>query len=67
MATHQVFLPGESRGQRNMADYSLWGRKRQTKLLLLKFTLEKEMATHSNILARRISCPEEPCELQCMG
>ena len=23
----QVFLPGESRGQRNLAGYSLWGRK----------------------------------------
>ena len=29
--------------------------------------LEKEMATHSNILARRIPCTEEPCRLQSMG
>ena len=29
--------------------------------------LEKEMATHSSILARRIPCTEEPCRLQSMG
>ena len=29
--------------------------------------LEKEMANHSNILARRIPWTEEPGGLQCMG
>ena len=29
--------------------------------------LEKEMATHSNILAWEISWTEEPCGLQLMG
>ena len=29
--------------------------------------LEKEMATHSSILAWEISWPEEPVELQSMG
>ena len=29
--------------------------------------LEKEMATHSSILASRISWAEEPCRLQSMG
>ena len=29
--------------------------------------LEKGMATHSSILAWRISCTEEPGGLQCMG
>ena len=29
--------------------------------------LEKEMATHSNILAWRIPWTEEPCGLQSMG
>ena len=38
-----------------------------TKLLLLKFTLEKEMATHSNILAWRIPWTQEPGGLQSMG
>ena len=28
MATHPVFLPGESHGQRSLASYSLWGFKR---------------------------------------
>ena len=31
-----------------------------TKLLLLKFTLEKEMATHSSVLAWRIPGTGEP-------
>ena len=28
MATHPVFLPGESHGQRSLVSYSLWGFKR---------------------------------------
>ena len=28
MATHSVFLPGKSQGQRSLVGYSLWGRKR---------------------------------------
>ena len=28
MATHLVFLPGESHGQRNLVGYSPWGRKK---------------------------------------
>ena len=27
MPTHSVSMPGESHGQRNLAGYSLWGRK----------------------------------------
>ena len=38
-----------------------------TKLLLLKFTLEREMATHSSILAWRIPWTGEPSRLQSMG
>ena len=38
-----------------------------TELLLLKFTLEKEMATHSSILAWRNPWAEEPDGLQSMG
>ena len=37
-----------------------------TKLPLLKFTSEKEMATHSSILAWRIPWMEEPDGLQSM-
>ena len=37
-------------------------------ILLYRFnTLEKEMATHSNILTWRIPCTEEPGQLQSMG
>ena len=32
MATTTVFLPGESHGQRNLAGYSPWGHKSQTRL-----------------------------------
>ena len=38
-----------------------------TKLLLLKFTLEKEMATHSGILAWKIPWTEEHGRLQSIG
>ena len=38
-----------------------------TKLLLLKFTLEKEMATHYNVSAWRIPWTGEPGGLQSMG
>ena len=41
--------------------------KTQVQSLGCKDTLEEEMATHSNILAWRISCTEEPGELQSMG
>ena len=27
MATHSIFLPGRSHGQRSLAGYSLWGHK----------------------------------------
>ena len=32
MATHSVFLPGESHGQRSLAGYSPWGYKSQTQV-----------------------------------
>ena len=32
MATHSVFSPGESHGQRSLAGYSPWGRKSLTQL-----------------------------------
>ena len=28
MATHSIFLPGKSHGQRSLVGYSPWGRKR---------------------------------------
>ena len=50
-----VFLPGESHGQRSLAACSPWG------------ALEKEIATHSSVLAWRDPWTEEPCGLQSMG
>ena len=39
MATHPVFLPGESHGQKSLAGYSPWGRKESdtTEQLTLSF------------------------------
>ena len=42
MATHPVFLPGESQGWRSLVGCHLWGRMH---------ALEEEMATYSSILA----------------
>ena len=53
-----VFLPGESQGRRSLVGCRLWG---------LMHALEEEMATHSSILAWRISGMEEPGELPSMG
>ena len=39
----------------------------QVRSLGLEDLLEKEMATHSSILAWKISCTEELGGLQCMG
>ena len=64
-----VFLPGESHRQRNLAvcGVARVGHNLATELLLLKFALEKEMATHSSILAWRIPRTEKPGGLQSIG
>ena len=64
-----VLLPGKSRGQRTLVGCSLWGR---TRLSDFTFTfhfhaLEKEMATHSRVLALRIPGTEQPGGLPSMG
>ena len=51
-----VLLPGKSHGRRSLVGCSPWGRKSQTQLNDFTLTfhfhaLEKEMATHSSILA----------------
>ena len=73
-----VFLPEESHGQRNLAGYSPWGCKESDMTERLHFTtmletgvrslggedpLEKEMATHSGVLAWEIPWTEEPGRL----
>ena len=54
-----VLLPRKSHGQRNLVGCSPWGRYSRTRLSDFTFTfhfhaLEKEMATHSSVLAWRI-------------
>ena len=72
MAPHSVLLPGKSHGRRSLLGYSPWGLKSWTRLSDFTFTfhfhaLEKEMATHSSVLAWRIPGTEEPGGLPSMG
>ena len=67
-----VFLPGKSYGWRSLVGCSPWGPKSQTRLSNFTFTfhfhaLEKEMATHSSVLAWRIPGMGEPGGLPSMG
>ena len=64
-----VLLPGKSHGQRSLVGCSPWGR---TQLSDFTFTfhfhaLEKEMATHSSVLAWRIPGTGEPDGLPSLG
>ena len=62
-------MPGESHRQRNLAvcGVARVGHNLATELLLLKFALEKEMATHSSVLAWRIPGMGEPGGLLSRG
>ena len=65
-----VLLPGQSQGRRSLVGCSPWGRKESgtTERLHFHFSaLEKEMATHSCVLAWRIPGTGEPGELPSMG
>ena len=68
-----VLMPGKSHGQRSLVGCSPWGRKElDTTERLSDFTfhfhaLEKEMATHSSVLAWRIPGMGEPGGLPSMG
>ena len=49
-----VLLPGKSHGQRSLVGYSPWGRQESDTTEQLHFhfhALEKEMETHSSVLA----------------
>ena len=63
-----VFLPGESHGQRSLVG-SMGSHRvgHNWSDLACMHALEKEMATHSSILAWRIPGTEEPGGLQSMG
>ena len=72
MASTPVLLPGKSHGRRSLVGCSPWGRKGRTRLSGFTFTLqfhalEKEMATHSSVLAWRIPGTGEPGGLPSMG
>ena len=67
-----VLLPGNSHGWRSLEGCSPWVLKSQTWLSDFTFTfhfhaLEKEMPTHSSVLAWRIPGTEEPGGLPSMG
>ena len=67
-----VLLPGKSHGRRSLVGCSPWGRYCRTRLSDFTFTfhfyaLEKEMATHSSVLAWRIPGTGEPGGLLSMG
>ena len=68
-----VLLPGKSHGQRSLVGYTVHGvAEGWTRLSDFTFTfhfhaLEKEMATHSSVLAWRIPGTAEPGRLLSMG
>ena len=65
-----VLLPGKSHGQRSLVGCSPWGREELDTTERLHFhfhDLEKEMATHSSVLAWRILGTAEPGGLPSMG
>ena len=65
-----VLLPGKSHGQRSLVGCSPWGCEESDMTEQLHFhfhALEKEMATHSSVLAWRIPGTGEPGGLASMG
>ena len=72
MAPHSVLLPGKSHGRKSLVGCSPWVSQSQTQLSDFTFTfhfpaLEKEMATHSSVLAWRIPGTGEPGGLPSQG
>ena len=72
MAPHSVFLLGKSHGWRELGGLQSMGSRSWTRLSNFTFTfhshaLEKEMATHSGVLAWRIPGTEEPGRLPSLG
>ena len=63
-----VLLPGKSHGWRSLVGCSPWGRWGSDMTERLHFhALEKEIATHSSVLAWRIPGTEEPGGLPSLG
>ena len=66
----QVLLPRKSHGRRSLVGCSPWGHSESDTTERLHFhfhALEKEMATHSSVLAWRIPGTGEPGGLPSMG
>ena len=65
---HSVLLPGKSHGWSSLVGCSPWGREESDTTERLHFhALEKDMATHSSVLAWRIPGMGEPGGLPSMG
>ena len=63
-----VFLSGESHGRRSLVGVAKsWTRLSNFSFTFHFHTLEKEMATHSSVLAWRIPGTEEPVGLLSVG
>ena len=63
-----VLLPGKSHGQRSLVSCSPWGHEESDTTERLHFpSLEKEMATHSSVLAWRNPGMAEPGRLPSAG
>ena len=63
-----VHLPGKSNGWRSLVGCSPWSHEESDTIERLHFhALEKEMATHSSVLAWRIPGTREPGGLPSMG
>ena len=63
MAAHSSTLAGKSHGRRSLVGCSPWGGSESDTTERLQFhfyALEKEMATHSSVLAWRIPGTGEP-------
>ena len=72
MAPAPVLLPGKSQGRGSLGGCSHGVARSRTRLSDFTFTfhfhaLQKEMATHSSLLAWRIPGMEEPGRLPSMG
>ena len=65
-----VFLPGESQGRGSLVGCRLWVRTESDRTERLHFhfhALEKEMATHSSVLAWRVPETKDPGGRPSMG
>ena len=63
-----TLLPRKSHGRRSLVGYSPWGHEESDTAERLHFhALEKEMATHSSVLAWRIPWTGKPDGLPSMG